>query len=162
MKSRLCRKTAFASENRIRKRDAGFLRCSNCRTEARKRISLCLCAFCSASITNGGRRRIKRLRPLHLSDSQNGKSRRPAIGHIISHHRTSHSDAPDKKRNKRITRRHSPVFAIVKHRSKMLPEATENRQEQPRADKVRRFPPAEDFTRLCQSAIMRIVIPLHL
>ena len=122
MKSRLCRKTAFASENRIRKRDAGFLRCSNCRTEARKRLSLCLCAFCSASITNGGRRRIKRLRPLHLSDSQNGKSRRPAIGHIISHHRTSHSDAPDKKRNKRITRRHSPVFAIVKHRSKCFPK----------------------------------------
>lgn len=162
MKSRLCRKTAFASENRIRKRDAGFLRCSNCRTEARKRISLCLCAFCSASITNGGRRRIKRLRPLHLSDSQNGKSRRPAIGHIISHHRTSHSDAPDKKTEQTD---YTQAFARVCNRKtpfKMLPEATENRQEQPRADKVRRFPPAEDFTRLCQSAIMRIVIPLHL
>lgn len=162
MKSRLCRKTAFASENRIRKRDAGFLRCSNCRTEARKRTSLCLCAFCSASITNGGRRRIKRL--ASSAFVRQPKRQKPPAGNWAYYLTSSHKPF-GRSRQKTEQTDYTQAFARVCNRKtpfKMLPEATENRQEQPRADKVRRFPPAEDFTRLCQSAIMRIVIPLHL
>lgn len=161
MKSRLCRKTAFASENRIRKRDAGFLRCSNCRTEARKRTSLCLCAFCSASITNGGRRRTNRRVLCICPTAKTAKAASRQLGilsHIIAQ---AIRTLPTKNGTNGL---HAGIRRVCNRKTpfKMLPEATENRQEQPRADKVRRFPPAEDFTRLCQSAIMRIVIPLHL
>ena len=92
------------------------------------------------------------------------KRQKPPAGNWAYYLTSSHKPF-GRSRQKTEQTDYTQAFARVCNRItpfKMLPEATENRQEQPRADKVRRFPPAEDFTRFCQSAIMRIVIPLHL